>query len=94
MRIIRLIERFVLLLVPVLAFSCSDPPAPCTDPWYEWIETTVGSGDGQGHGPDSGSNEWKSVILFRLGLRDQAGVPEVTTREWCEYVDNVVRERY
>ncbi len=62
-------------------------PAPCTDDWYRAVESTVMSGDGQGHGPDIGSDEWKSVVEFRLGVRGQAGVPARDSREWCDYIE-------
>lgn len=48
------------------------------------IEQQTGSGDGQGHGPDIGSDEWYGVIEFRLGLRDQPGLPARGSPAWCE----------
>ena len=50
-------------------------PQPCSDAWYRLVEASLPTGDGQGHGPDPGSDEWKSVIEFRLGIRGKAGVP-------------------
>jgi hypothetical protein len=51
------------------------------------MESVVPTGDGQGHGSDLGSDEWKSVIEFRLGIRGDAGVPDRSSDEWCEFID-------
>jgi hypothetical protein len=39
--------------------------------------------DGQGHGPDIGSDEWKSVIEFRLGIRGKPDLPARASEAWC-----------
>jgi len=68
-------------------------PAPCTEPWFWEVETVIGSGDGMGHGPDMESNEWKSVIEFRLGQRENPALPDVDSPSWCAAIDPYVRER-
>ena len=65
-------------------------PVPCTEPWFWELETRFGTGDGMGHGPDMGSDEWKSVIEFKLGIRDDPAVPDVTSARWCSWVDRYV----
>jgi hypothetical protein len=40
-----------------------------------------------GHGPDPGSEEWRSVVEFKLGIRDQPGVPDRNSQAWCEFID-------
>jgi len=67
----------------------SDPPAgtPCSDSWYRAIEQKVVTGDGQGHGPDIGSGEWKSVVEFKLGIRGEAGLPGRDSKTWCSYIE-------
>jgi uncharacterized protein len=64
---------------------------PCSDAWYRSIEEKVSTGDGHGHGPDIGSDEWKSVIEFKLGIRSNPNVPDLHTEAWCTYVDQMVR---
>ena len=66
-------------------------PQPCTEAWFWLVESIVASGDGQGHGPDIGSNEWKSTVQFKLGLRDDATAPPVSSPLWCAYMDQVIR---
>jgi hypothetical protein len=84
-----LIAVFVLLI----ATGCSDPaatvprPEPCSTRWYELVESSWPTGDGMGHGPDIGSVECKSVVEFKLGIRDDPGVPERTSQAWCEFID-------
>jgi hypothetical protein len=62
----------------------------CTQQWFKTIEAAVPTGDGRGHGPDLGSEEWQSVVEFKLGIRDKAETPERNTSAWCRYVDTLV----
>lgn len=66
---------------------------PCSDAWNRYVEQRLVSGDGQGHGPDIGSDEWKGVIEFRLGVRGQPDVPARDSEAWCRYIDRLLRER-
>lgn len=63
----------------------------CTQEWYRFIEEKVATGDGQGHGPDLGSDEWQSVVEFKLGIRGEAGVPQRNSDAWCSSIDQRVR---
>ncbi len=58
----------------------------CSDEWYAFIEERIVTGDGQGHGPDLGSIEWRSVIEFKLGIREDAEVPPGKSDQWCKYI--------
>ena len=61
-------------VVIALGFGCAEidentiETQNCSDGWFSLVETKVMTGDGQGHGPDLGSLEWRSVIEFRLGI--------------------------
>lgn len=66
---------------------------PCSDAWQRYVDSRVITGDGQGHGPDLGSEEWKSVVEFKLGIRDKAGVPPRSAEAWCKHIDRVLRDR-
>ncbi|MCW3171093.1 hypothetical protein [Shewanella subflava] len=59
----------------------------CSDDWYQQVEKQLRSDDGQGHGPDLGSDEWQSVIEFKLGLRGDLSVPKRNTDAWCTFID-------
>ena len=64
----------------------------CTDEWYQFVEEHISTGDGQGHGPDLGSSEWRSVVEFKLGIRDDPKVPPIDSAQWCCYInERVVR---
>ncbi len=79
----------LLVTAPVTA-SRPDVGPLCSDAWYRLVEQRVMTGDGQGHGPDAGSDEWKSVVEFRLGIR---GTPDLPSREgeaWCRHVDGLL----
>lgn len=60
--------------------------APCSDAWNRSLESLVETGDRSGHGPDLGSDEWKSVVEFRLGVRGKPGVPARDSTAWCTYL--------
>lgn len=65
----------------------------CSDSWYRSTEEKVPTGDSHGHGPDIGSDEWKSVIEFKLGIRDKPNLPSRDSQTWCRYIDQIVRAR-
>ena len=67
--------------------NAEDSAAVCGSDWFAYIESSVSTGDGRGHGPDPGSKEWRSTVEFRLGVRGLPEVPERMTDEWCRYVD-------
>lgn len=80
----------ILMLTAGAAFSAGNDgksfpqsEALCSDAWYQSIEKKVLTGDGQGHGPDLGSDEWKSVVDFKLGIRGQPDVPGRDSQAWC-----------
>ena len=66
---------------------------PCTEEWNRFVDKKLVSGDGQGHGPDLGSNEWKGVIEFKLGIRGQADLPGRNSDAWCQLIDQLVHTR-
>lgn len=65
----------------------------CSKAWQEHIDRTLQTGDGQGHGPDIGSGEWKSVVEFKLGLRGQPNIPDRDSQDWCHYIDKALHQR-
>ncbi|MBL8306111.1 MAG: hypothetical protein JNM33_05410 [Rubrivivax sp.] len=66
-------------------------PAPCSEAWNRMIEARVGSGDGRGHGPDVGTDEWMSSVEFRLGVRGRPDIPARGSDAWCRYIDGRAR---
>lgn len=73
--------------------SATEPMVLCSDAWQQSIDEAVVTGDGQGHGPDIGSDEWKSVVEFKLGIRDTPGIPGRDSDAWCGHIDQLVRSR-
>lgn len=67
--------------------SQTDLSEPCSDATLAMIAQQVPTGDGLGHGPDTGSEEWHSVVEFRLGVRGDASVPARHTRRWCRFIE-------
>lgn len=79
---------FVVVL-GILAAAChpqplNETPPACSDAWFAYIEQRVQSGDADGHGPDMGSLEWRSVVEFELGIRDDPRTPASTSDGWCQ----------
>jgi len=85
-----------ILFVVTIVFGCSPHTPPpkisnvCTNEWFAYIESQLVTGDSQGHGPDLGSYEWRSVVEFKLGIREDNKVPELNTEKWCVYIDDLV----
>lgn len=52
--------------VSTVAVASASAPPLGTDDWFVWVEKTVGTGDGAGHGPDYGSQEWCLVVNKKL----------------------------
>ena len=65
----------------------------CSDAWYRKIEAKLPTSDGEGHGPDVGSDEWKSVVERKLGIRGNPDVPNRDSEAWCRHVDQLVQQR-
>lgn len=66
---------------------------PCSVNWLQALDDKVITGDGRGHGPDLGSQEWRSVVEFKLGVRGSPTVPPRDSQEWCNYIDDLVVEQ-
>ena len=80
-----------------LAYACATNglarPVPCSPEWFSAVEAELDSTDGMGHGPDVGSDEWRSVVEFRLGIRGQSGIPPRQSDAWCRYIEDELTER-
>ena len=63
------------------------PPSLCHETWYQEVENELSTQDGHGHGPDLGSAEWRSVVEFKLNIRDNSALPKVESDDWCRYID-------
>lgn len=72
------------LILPGIAWS------QCTAQWYRDIDTILPSQDAQGHGPDLGSAEWKSVIEGKLKKLKAINFPEASSKAWCKKVDSLL----
>ncbi len=72
----------------------SEMAASCSDTWYRSIEEKIPTGDKHGHGPDIGSDEWKSVVEFKLSIRGKPDVPAHNSKNWCRYIDQLVRANH
>lgn len=92
-------KNFCLLLLGCIAFAAQAATprqgkltgTPCSDAWNRSLESLVTTGDQSGHGPDLGSDEWKSVVEFKLGVRGKPGVPARDHTAWCSYIDRLAR---
>ncbi|GIU18841.1 hypothetical protein [Shewanella sp. MBTL60-007] len=69
------------------ASATESNPNGCNLDWFKKVEKKVFTGDGQGHGPDLGSMEWRSVVEFKLGIRGNEANPKLDSEQWCDYID-------
>lgn len=90
-------KKLLILLGFSLTAACGQSPSssqsqseqsvtPCSAERYAAIDAVIQSGDGMGHGPDIGSGEWKSVVVYKLGLQDNKALPNADAAEWCDFI--------
>ena len=60
----------------------------CSPEWFRYVNSQVPSSDSMGHGPDIASQEWKSVIEFKLGIQSHASLPPKNTPQWCKFIQS------
>lgn len=73
--------------------ACQSVPLPTdvgSTAWMERVDRELRISDGQGHGPDYGSQEWCNVVHFRLYGR-HATEPVACDRQWMQEVDRTLR---
>ena len=93
MKLARNLKLFVLAILAAATTACfmneesNTEQQACSNDWYLLVEKQISTGDGQGHGPDLGSIEWRSTIEFKLGIRDQPDIPALDTEQWCSYIN-------
>jgi len=86
-------RRSFFFLCAITICSCaieSQPgpgPQPCSEQWLQLVEEKLSTGDSEGHGPDLGASEWRSVVEFKLGIRGDPTIPDRATDQWCAYID-------
>lgn len=91
--------RFLCLSCSLVLAACTEKPTPntstviCDQNSFQVLEQLIGTGDGEGHGPDVGSHEWQSVIEFRLQLRGDKNLPAHDHPDWCAYILQAAHER-
>ena len=87
-------------IVPPKAQKSAKIPAPlnympCTGPWFSAVNHHLAVLAQQGHGPDNGSAEWRSVVEFKLELKDKPNRPELLSNllsnAWCDYIQTVLK---
>lgn len=69
------------------ATAAEKPPAEW-GAWAKWVEAQRSVGDGQGHGPDVGSDEWAESLSRKLKVTDAAGHgQDPRSEEWRRAVE-------
>jgi hypothetical protein len=86
----------IVMLFPALLLAACQTMAPTeavgSQAWLEQVDRQLAVSDGQGHGPDYGSQEWCNVVHFRLyGKASVEPVP--CDQAWMEKVDQEMKKR-
>lgn len=86
----------ILMLVPALLLAACQTTAPPetvgSEAWLEKVDRQLAVSDGQGHGPDYGSQEWCNVVHIRLyGQHPVQPVP--CDQAWMETVNQEMNKR-
>lgn len=77
------------IMVALAMTGCGEPAAvEQWDLWARAVEARLPVGDGQGHGPDVGSEEWSRALQQKLGIVDAQGHgPDIGSAEWRSAVE-------
>ncbi|MDV2117456.1 hypothetical protein [Alcaligenes faecalis] len=86
----------IFMFVPAFLLAACQTTTPTeavgSEAWLEQVDRQLAVSDGQGHGPDFGSQEWCNVVHFRL--YGQAAVqPVPCDQAWMEKVDQEMKKR-
>ena len=86
----------IFMFAPALLLAACQTTAPTeavgSEAWLEQVDRQLAVSDGQGHGPDFGSQEWCNVVHFRL--YGQVPVQPVPCEQaWMERVDQEMKKR-
>lgn len=71
-----------------LVKSTASIPVIGSEDWLVWVEKSVGTADGAGHGPDYGSQEWCFVVEKKL-FTNASGITPCTV-EWNQKVTDAL----
>ena len=86
------LTTIICIAVAACSSTSSDPilileqTATCSDQVLLHIDGMVVTQDGQGHGPDQGSEEWHSAVEFKLNVTSKPDLPARNSNEWCAYI--------
>lgn len=86
------------IAVAACSSTSSDPilileqTATCSDQVLLHIDGMVVTQDGQGHGPDQGSEEWHSAVEFKLNVTSKPDLPARNSNEWCAYIAVLINQ--
>lgn len=58
--------------------------------WMEKIDRELAISDGQGHGPDHGSQEWCDAVYFKT-YGERPVTPTSCDQEWMQDIDGAMR---
>lgn len=74
-----------LMFTAHLSLANERPPAEW-NAWARWAAAQHPVGDEQGHGPDTGSDEWAAALARQLGIADD-DAPDFKSAEWRAAVE-------
>ena len=81
--------KFTVYFLPLVLAACQTAtPAPTvgSPEWMAWAEQKAGVTDGQGHGPDHGSQEWCDSLHYRV-YGQHAANRAPCNQEWMIQID-------
>ncbi|NYT63823.1 hypothetical protein H0A66_16015 [Alcaligenaceae bacterium] len=82
------------VLLPLILLAACQSTAPVgvgSAAWLGKVDSQLSISDGQGHGPDHGSQEWCNAVHFKLYGQHAAG-PVPCDQAWMEETDRALRQ--
>ncbi len=79
---------------PALPVATGSVAPKTWNAWALWADGIHAVDDGQGHGPDVGSEEWARALDHQLNISDKSGHgPDLSSSEWRGAVERILHKR-
>ncbi|NQZ30511.1 MAG: hypothetical protein HRU06_04510 [Oceanospirillaceae bacterium] len=91
---INALSKSILIVSCLLLSSCASTfddyanAQDCTEQWYNLVEQQLSMSDAAGHGPDLGSDEWRSAVEMELQITENNNLPAIESETWCSFIHN------
>ena len=93
-QLLAIMKTLTILFLTVIAALAQEPAPKDWAAWSQWVEQLHPITDGQGHGPDIGSDEWAGAVTKKFQVMDAQGHgPDPKSDEWRAAVEKKIKAK-